>query len=79
MNPESLAFVERLNRGLSFARKCLIAARQRQKAFMDQKRTECSFSVGDKVLLSTKHLRLKHSEINRKLMPKSIGVVKSCR
>ena len=73
VNPESKAFVERLHQHLRFARKSLIAAQQRQKAFVDQKRTERSFSVGDKVLLSTKYLRLKHSETNRKLLPKYVG------
>jgi len=73
VNPESAAFVERLREGLAFARKCLIAAQQRQKALADQHRTERSFSVGDKVLLSTKYLRLKSGETNRKLLPKYIG------
>ena len=73
VNPESEAFVEHLHKELSFARKCLIAAQQRQKALVDQKRTERSFSVGDKVLLSTKYLRLKHAETNRKLLPKYVG------
>jgi hypothetical protein len=31
------------------------------------------YKVGDKVLLSTKYLNLKHSETNRKLLPKWIG------
>ena len=58
---------------LAFARKSLIAAQQRQKAFADQHRTERVFSVGDKVLLSTKFLNIKHAETNRKLLPKWIG------
>ncbi len=73
VNPASASFVERLQSALSFARKCLVAAQQRQKVFADQKRKEISFSVGDKVLLSTKYLNLKHSETNRKLLPKWIG------
>ena len=31
------------------------------------------YSVGDKVLLNTKYLTIKHSETNRKLLPKWIG------
>jgi hypothetical protein len=36
VNPTSAAFVERLQYSLSFARKCLIAAQQRQKALADK-------------------------------------------
>jgi hypothetical protein len=36
-------------------------------------RVEKVYKVGDKVLLSTKYLILKHSETNRKLLPKWIG------
>ncbi len=73
VHPESAAFVERWQSALAFARKSLIAAQQRQKAFTDQHRTEKVFSVGDKVLLSTKFLNIKHAETNRKLLPKWIG------
>jgi hypothetical protein len=67
------AFVERLQSSLSFARKCLIAAQQRQKAFADKNRVEKTLKVGDKVLLSTKYLHLKYSKKFRKLLPKWIG------
>jgi hypothetical protein len=73
VNPASAAFVERLQSSLSFARKCLIAAQQRQKAFADKNRVEKTLKVGDKVLLSTKYLNLKHSEKSCKLLPKWIG------
>jgi hypothetical protein len=73
VHPASAAFVERLQSSFSFARKCLIAAQQRQKAFADQRRVERIYKVGDKVLLSTKYLNLKHSETSRKLLPKWIG------
>jgi hypothetical protein len=36
VNPASVAFVERLQSSHSFARKCLIGAQRRQKAFADQ-------------------------------------------
>ena len=72
-HPESVAFVERWQSALTFARQYLIAAQQRQKAFADQNRTEKVFSVEDKVLLSTKHLNIKHGEVRRKLLPKWIG------
>jgi hypothetical protein len=73
VNSESVAFVERLQSSLSFARKCLIAAQQRQKAFADKNRVEKTLKVGDKVLLSTKYLNLKHTKRSRKLLPKWIG------
>jgi hypothetical protein len=73
VNLTSAAFVERLQSSLSFARKCLIAAQQRQKALADKNRVEKALKVGDKVLLSTKYLNLKHSEKSRKLLPKWIG------
>jgi hypothetical protein len=69
----SAAFVERLQSSLSFARKCLIAAQQRQKALADKRRIDQEFKVGDKVLLSTKYLNLKHSKKSRKLLPNWIG------
>jgi hypothetical protein len=58
---------------LSFARKCLIAAQQRQKAFADKNCVDKTLKVGDKVLLSTKYLTLKHSKKSRKLLPEWIG------
>jgi hypothetical protein len=73
VHPTSLAFVERLQSPLSFARKCLIAAQKRQKALADKRRIDQEFKVGDKVLLSTKYLNLKHNEKSRKLLPKWIG------
>jgi hypothetical protein len=63
VNPASAAFVERLQSSISFARKCLIAAQQRQKAFADKHRVEKIYKVGDKVLLSTKYLNLKHTRL----------------
>jgi hypothetical protein len=73
VHPASAAFVKRLQSSLSLARKFLIAAQRRQKAFADKRRVEVIYKVGDKVLLSMKFLNLKHSETNRKLLPKWIG------
>jgi hypothetical protein len=73
VHPASAAFVERLQSSHSFARKCLIAAQQRQKALADKRCVDQVYKVGDKVLLSTKYLKLKHSESSRKLLPKWIG------
>lgn len=54
------------------AKRCLEAARQRMKAYADQHRRAVDVQVGDKVLLDTRHIRLKHPG-SRKLMPKWIG------
>jgi hypothetical protein len=51
----------------------LIAAQQRQKALADKRHVDRVYKVGDKVLLSTKYLNLKHREPSRKLLPKWIG------
>ena len=40
VHPASAAFVERLQSALSLARKCLIAAQQRQKALADRRRVD---------------------------------------
>jgi hypothetical protein len=76
VNAMSAAFVERLQSSLSFARKCLVAAQQRQKAFADKNRVEKTLKDGSQVLLSTKYLNLKHSKRSRKLLPKWIGPFK---
>lgn len=47
-------------------------AQDRQKSYADQRRRELDFSAGDKVLLSTKNLKLKTTG-PRKLFPKWIG------
>jgi hypothetical protein len=57
-----------LQSALSLARKCLIAAQQRQKALADRRRVDKVHKVGDKVLLSTKYLNLKHGETTCKLL-----------
>ena len=61
------------------AKKCLIAAQQRQKAQADKHVRELSFKAGELVLLSTRNLKLKndHQTIARqKLLPKYIGPYK---
>jgi hypothetical protein len=74
--PDAAAFVERLQSSLTLARKLLIAAQQRQKAYADQHMIEKSYKIRDQVLLSTKYLNINHGEINRKLLPKWIGPFK---
>jgi hypothetical protein len=73
---DSAAFVERLQTTRTLARKSLIAAQQRQKAYADKHRIEKSYKFGELVLLSTKYLNIKHGKTNRKLLSKWIGPFK---
>ena len=54
------------------AKKMLEAAQQRQKAYADKSRRDVQFAVGDKVMLSTKNIKLK-TPGTQKLMPKYVG------
>lgn len=55
-------------------RAALAVASQRQKQFADAGRRELEFAVGDQVLLSSKHIKLKVPRGGKaKLMPKYIG------
>jgi hypothetical protein len=79
VHPTSAAFVERLQSSLSLARKLLIAAQQRQKALADKRRVDRVYKVGDKVLLSTKYLNLKHRNRLASFSPNGLVHLKSCR
>jgi hypothetical protein len=65
---DSVAFVERLQSTLTLARKLLIAAQRRQKAYADKHRIEKSYKMGEQVLLSTKYINIKHGKTNCKLL-----------
>ena len=56
--PAARAFGERVNEAIARARNCLSAARARMKDSADVKRRDLEFQVNDKVLLSTKNLKL---------------------
>jgi hypothetical protein len=76
VHPNFATFVERLQSTLTLARKLLIAAQQRQKAYADKHRIEKSYKIGNQVLLSTKYLNIKHGKTNRKFVSKWIGPFK---
>jgi len=70
--PGVLKYVHHMQTALNKAKKCLIAARQRQKAYADTKRSEHTIKLHDDVLLSTTNIHLKCPG-TRKLLPKWIG------
>lgn len=72
--PKAAAFADQMIQGLADAKKCLEAARQRQKAYADTKRRHVVFTEGDMVLLSTKNINLRMpSDGTKKLLPRWIG------
>jgi hypothetical protein len=69
-NAVSVRFASDMQQALERAKTCLHKRRDRMKTFADRKRSECVFNIGDVVLLSTQHMRLKGP---RKLLPRFIG------
>jgi hypothetical protein len=70
--PGVQTLVRRMEALLATSKQALMAAQQRQKAYADTTRREAAFQVGEKVLLSTKHLSLKMRG-TAKLLPKFVG------
>jgi hypothetical protein len=74
--PSAASFADRMQEGLTTAKKCLVAAQQRQKRQYDKSHREVSFNEGDQVLLSTKHINMRTptgKRTTKKLLPKWIG------
>jgi hypothetical protein len=65
-------FSKYMEHTMKVAKTSLVKAQDRQKSYADTKRRPLSFTVGDKVLLSTKNLKLRSSG-SRKLLPRFIG------
>lgn len=61
-NPEAAKRIERLEADLKRARIAIEQAQQRQARYVDAHRRDITFAAGDRVLLSTEHLRLVGSE-----------------
>jgi hypothetical protein len=78
-NPSSSDRLTRLAADLLLAKQNLIAAQQRQAKYADEKRREVVFKLGDRVMLSTEHLKLKVSGQTPKLLAKFIGPFKITR
>jgi hypothetical protein len=74
--PSAAEWIATLEKGLAEARRCMQAAQQRQKIYYDEGRRPLRFAVGDKVLLSTKNLRLRSvgdKAVSPKLLPRFVG------
>jgi len=70
--PAVKEFVDHMNDVLATAKAALEAAQQRQKHYADLSRRPVSYSVGEKVLLSSRFLSLKVPGAS-KLLPKFVG------
>ena len=68
--------VTRLQSDLAKAKLNLEAAQQRQAKYANRERRQHVFKVGDQVMLSTTHLKLKHATQTPKLLAKWIGPFK---
>ena len=62
MEPRAVSFSAKMQDTIQNARKCLAAAQARWKATFDSKRGDVTFKKGDKVLLSTKNLKIKNDQ-----------------
>jgi hypothetical protein len=72
-NPIAAERIRKLHADLKVAREHIELASQRQKKYADQHRRHVTFSVGDRVLLSTDHLQLVGVNRTPKLTFKYIG------
>lgn len=70
--PGAEAFVKEMDQALQRAKMALQQAKDRQKAYADNKRKDITFNIGDRVLLSTRNLNMKSGGV-RKLWPKYVG------
>ena len=70
--PAAVDFASVIQQAVQRGKALLQAAQQRQKAYYDSKRRLLAFKPGQKVMLSTEHIRLK-SPGTQKLLPRFIG------
>jgi hypothetical protein len=73
--PQANNFARTLKENLARAKASLLAARSRQKLFVDQRRTEVELAVGQNVFVSTINFKPAHPG-TRKLLPKWVGPFK---
>ncbi|KAJ9532477.1 hypothetical protein QJQ45_010502 [Haematococcus lacustris] len=70
--PSAHAFTRWWQDAVANARKCMAAAQSRQAAYANKARRDVEYKVGQKVLLSTKNLKLRPGKA-RKLIPRYVG------
>ncbi len=73
--PKAEQYTTLLQNKLKRTRELLRGAQERQAVYANRRRSDLSFEVGDRVLLSTKHIRWKTSG-TPKLLPRRIGPFK---
>ena len=73
--PAAELFVRGMSDELARAKQCLADYQSKMKVTADKKRADVHFAVGDRVLLSTKNLKLK-GDMPRKMWPRFIGPYK---
>ena len=75
-NPSATATITKMHENLERAQQCMLAAQSRDKAYADKKTRPHTFEVNQRVLLSTKNLRIARTNLTRKLLPRFIGPFK---
>jgi len=78
-NPEAAERILALRRDLQLAKDSIRKAQQRQGHYVDQHRRDIVFQVGDRVLLSTEHLKLIGENRSIKFANRYIGPFKIVR
>lgn len=74
-NDTADTIAQRIHTVVADAKRHLIAAQQRQKAYADQFRRDAEYAVGAEVMLSTKHINIKMKGTS-KLLPRWVGPFK---
>ncbi len=78
-NPAARLRASETHAALDRAKGCMLAAQNWHKAYADRKTRPVHLEVGQRVLLSTRNLRIKKSELTVKLLPSFIGPFKILR
>ena len=75
-NPTATLKARDMHEHLEKAKACMLAAQNRDKAYADRRTRPQTFEVGQRVLLSTKNLHVKHNNLTKKLLSRYIGPFK---
>lgn len=70
--PAAARFCSDIEESIQRAKRCISAAQERYKHYADRNMREVSYKVGDRVLLNTQHINLKHPG-TKKFLPLWIG------